>query len=134
MKSHLNGVLCYSPIPPGPSCCRTCLPLTCLHRLPPGKLTNLPSLTTTSASALLVPVCSPVTWTVTKVIQIPGRSFLYPTGGNGGALRGICCNILNAIFPLLSASDNTDLNPTPAFIVSPIANTQRGSKRSSRRL
>ncbi|TWW64161.1 Sodium- and chloride-dependent GABA transporter 2 [Takifugu flavidus] len=41
------------------SCCRTCLPLTCLHRLSPDKLTSLPSLTTTSASAFLVPVCSP---------------------------------------------------------------------------
>ncbi|TWW64162.1 Sodium- and chloride-dependent GABA transporter 2 [Takifugu flavidus] len=39
--------------------CRTCLPLTCLHHLSPDKLTSLPSLTTTSASAFLVPVCSP---------------------------------------------------------------------------
>ncbi|XP_056895291.1 neuromedin-U isoform X2 [Takifugu flavidus] len=38
------------------SCCRTCLPLTYLS---PGKLTSLPSLTMTSASAFLVPVCSP---------------------------------------------------------------------------
>ena len=41
------------------SCCRTCLLLTCLHRPSPGKLTSLLSLTTTSASASLVSVCSP---------------------------------------------------------------------------